>query len=89
MSRRKIVVLPESLETNDFVEHDVFTDVTQDGEIYTSYRIVRVTHAIVDDPQGWNFVANVVGIAKNRLGVAELKIVDRLITESRISLTPQ
>jgi hypothetical protein len=88
MSTPHTVVLSESLEISDFVQYDIFTDVTQDGEIYTSYRIVRVTHAIIDDPDGWNFVANVVGIHDKHMGVAQLKIVDRMITESRVSLTP-
>ena len=88
MSNPHTVVLSESLEISDFVQYDIFTDVTEDGEIYTSYRIVRVTHAIVDDPDGWNFVANVVGIHENHMGVAQLKVVDRMITESQVSLTP-
>jgi hypothetical protein len=88
MSSPRTVVLSESLETSDFVQHDIFTDVTEDGEIYTSYRIARITHTIVDDPDGWNYVANVVGIHENHMGVAELKVVVRLITESRVSLTP-
>jgi hypothetical protein len=88
MSTPRTVVLSESLETSDFVRYDIFTDVTDDGEIYTSYRIVRITHAIVDDPDGWNYVANVVGIHENHMGVAELKVVDQMITDSRVSLTP-
>jgi hypothetical protein len=88
MSSPRTVVLSESLEISDFVESDIFTDVTEDGEIYTSYRIVRVTHAIVDDPDGWNYIANVVGIHEARIGVADLKVVDRMITDSRVTLTP-
>jgi hypothetical protein len=49
---------------------------------------VRVTHAIVDDPDGWNYIANVVGIHEARIGVADLKVVDRMITDSRVTLTP-
>jgi hypothetical protein len=88
MSSPRTVVLSESLEISDFVQSDIFTDVTEDGEIYTSYRIVRVTHAIVDDPDGWNYIANVVGIHEAHIGVADLKVVDRMITDSRVTLTP-
>lgn len=88
MSNPHTIVLSESLETSDFVQYDIFTDVTEDGEIYTSYRIVRVTHAIVDDPDGWNYIANVVGIHEAHIGVADLKVVERMITDSRVTLTP-
>ncbi|CAB4651849.1 unannotated protein [freshwater metagenome] len=88
MSTSRTVVLSESLETSDFVEYDVFTDVTKDGEIYTSYRIVRMTHAIIDDPDGWNYVANVVGIHEAVIGVAYLKVEDRMINDSLITLSP-
>jgi hypothetical protein len=49
---------------------------------------VRVTHAIVDDPDGWNYIANVVGIHEAHIGVADLKVVERMITDSRITPTP-
>jgi hypothetical protein len=88
MSTPKIIVLSESLEPSDFVDYDIFTDVTKDGEIYTSYRIVRVTHALVDDPDGWNYIANVVGIHEERIGVAYLKVEDRMINDSLIPLSP-
>lgn len=89
MSNPRTVVLSESLEISDFVDYDIFTDVTHDGEIYTTFRIIRITHAIVNHPDGWNFVANVVGVHENHMGVADLKVVDRMITESRVSLTPR
>lgn len=88
MSDPRRVVLSESFEVSDFVQYDIFTDVTQHGEIYTSFRIVRFTHAIIDDPDGWNFVANVASIHENHMGVAELKVVDRMITDSRVFLSP-
>jgi hypothetical protein len=87
MSIPRTVVLSESLETSDFVQYDIFTDVTNDGEIYTSFRIVKVTHAIVDDPDDWNYVANVVGIHESHIGVAHLKVVDRMITQSKVTLS--
>lgn len=89
MSNSRTIVLSESLEISDFVEYDVFTDVTKDGEIYTSYRIVRMTHAIIDDPDGWNYVANVVDINEGHMGVAYLKVEDRMINDSLITLSPK
>lgn len=88
MTGPKTIVLSESLETFDFVAHDIFTDVTGDGEIYTSYRIVRITHAIVGDPEGWSYIANVVALREGLIGVAYLKVTERIITESRVTLTP-
>lgn len=89
MSSPRTVVLSESLEISDFVDYDIFTNVTHDGEIYTTFRIIRITHAIVNHPDGWNFVANVVGVHESHMGVAELKVVERIITESQVTLTPR
>ena len=47
-----------------------------------------MTHALVDDPDGWNYIANVVGIHEERIGVAYLKVEDRMINDSLITLSP-
>jgi hypothetical protein len=88
MSGPRTIVLSESLETNDFVRYDIFTDVTHDGEVYTSYRIVRITHALIEDPDGWNYIANVTGIHQSVIAVAHLKVEDQLVIESKVTLTP-
>ena len=80
-------ILPEDTSTGSVVDDPVFTEVTGSGEIYTRYRIVRFTHEILDDPDGWTHVANVVSLRSGRIGTARLKVEERSITESCVKLT--
>lgn len=84
MNPPHFILLSEATSVDDFVDDPVFTDVTNDGEIYTTYRIVRFTHEVQDHHETWTHMANVsleygVGIA-----VAYLRIRNRIIEDSRI-----
>ena len=80
-------LLPEGTPTGDIVDDPEFTEVTRNGEVYTLYRIVRITHEASDHPQGWTHMANVVRVRTPALGVALLQIVDRVIEDARVTLS--
>lgn len=79
------VLLSELTRVEDFLEDPVFADVSQAGETYTSYRVVRITHEAADHPEGWTHLANVTRAHDGATGVARLRIVDRHIEESRVT----
>lgn len=79
------VLLSELTRVEDFLEDPVFADVSQAGETYTSYRVVRITHESADHPVGWTHLANVTRARDGATGVARLRIVDRHIEESRVT----
>lgn len=69
------------------IDDPEFTDVSEDGETYTRYRIVRVTHEAPAHPDGWTHMANVVRVRKHALGVALLRVANRVIEDSMVSVT--
>lgn len=64
-----------------------FTEVTMDGEVYTLYRVVRLTHEFVRHPEGWTHLANVARIREPAIGVAHLQVIERAIEEARVVLS--
>lgn len=88
MSDRWFRLLPEGFDLSKVVDDPEFTDVSRDGEIYTRYRIVRITHESVDHPDGWTHMANVVRVRKHALGVAMLLVRNRIIEDSHVTLAP-
>jgi hypothetical protein len=78
-------LLSELTRVEDFLKDPVFADVSQAGETYTSYRVVRITHEAIDHPEGWTHLANVTRARDGATGVARLRIVDRHIEESRVT----
>lgn len=87
MNSDPFVLLPESTQTFEIVDDPVFTEVTRNGEAYTLYRIVRVTHAATNHPEGWTHMANVVRVRTPAIGVALLLVVDRVIEDARVTLS--
>ncbi|NBP53077.1 MAG: hypothetical protein EBU67_02065 [Actinobacteria bacterium] len=75
MSDEVFRLLPESVPTDDIVDDPEFTEVTRNGEIYTLFRIVRVTHE------------SVVRIRKPAIGVAHLRIIARVIEDAKVTLS--
>ena len=73
---------------SDYVENPVFTDVTNDGEIYTTYRIVRITHEVFEHPDEWTHLANVTLEFNIGIGVAHLRLKNKVVEASRIKPTP-
>ena len=73
---------------SDYVDNPVFTDVTNDGEIYTTYRIVRITHEVFEHPDDWTHLANVTLEFNIGIGVAHLRLKNKLVEASRIKPTP-
>lgn len=84
MSDLRLALLSELAATSEFVDDDVFTDVSEDGERYTSYRIVRMTHSIEPNDEGWTHLANVGLLDGTAIAVALLKIHLRVVEDSKV-----
>lgn len=80
-------LLPEGTETSAIVDDPEFTEITRNGEVYTLFRIVRFTHEASDHPEGWTHMANVVRVRTPALGVALLRVVDRVIDDACVTLS--
>lgn len=80
-------LLPEGFDPFDVVDDLEFTDVTNQGEVYTLYRIVRITHEATGQPDRWTHMANVSRERDRALGVAHLRVVDRVIVDSMVTLS--
>lgn len=80
-------LVSELIDASSFVDDAVFTDVSEDGEIYTTYRIVRITHTIESHPQQWSHQANVARLDGKVIGVALLEIKDRIVMSSKVVST--
>jgi hypothetical protein len=88
MTTPRYVLLSEGTAVSDYVENPVFTDVTNDGEIYTTYRIVRITHEVFEHPDDWSHLANVTLEFNIGIGVAHLRLKNKVVEASRIKPTP-
>ena len=87
MSDARFELLPEGLDPAEIVDDLEFTEVTNHDEVYTLFRIVRFTHAVFGHPEGWTHMANVVRVRRNALGTALLRIADRSIEESSVTVS--
>lgn len=81
-------VLSELVRVEDFLDDAVFTDVTKNGEHYTRYRVIRVTHEVTGHPLGWTHMANVVPVRAAGMGVAHLRVENRSIEDSEVTMAP-
>lgn len=79
-------LLPEGTETDQFVDDPEFTVVTGDGEIYTLFRIVRITHDCTKAKLPWTHLANVARVVDRAIGVARLLILDRVIVDASVDI---
>ncbi len=86
MSEYESRLLPEGLSPTELVDDLEFTEVTDDGEVYTLYRIVRITEEFIDSRDNWSHLANVVRVRDPGIGVAHLLIRDRVIYEAMVTL---
>ena len=80
-------LVSELANVDDFVEEEVFTEVSDDGEIYTTYRIVRITDLISNHPERWTHRANVVRIDAPIIGVCLLRIEERIVMDAQVVFT--
>lgn len=80
-------LLSETSRTLDYVDDPEFTEVTGSGEIYTLFRIVRITHEAEHSDSEWTHLANVVRVSDSALGVAELRVVYRVILDARVTVS--
>lgn len=87
MNDARFELLPESQASEEFIDDVEFTEVTNLGEVYTLYRIVRFTHLVHDHPDGWTHVANVVRVRRTALGVALLRIAERIVEDASVTLS--
>ena len=83
------LLLPEGLPTSTFVDDAEFTEVTDHGEVYTLFRIVRFTHEFDHHREGWTHLANVVRARNQAIGVAHLLINDRVIHEAKVVISSE
>ena len=81
-------LLSELTKVDDFLDEAVFTDVTNEGETYTRYRVTRVTHEVSGHPRDWTHMANVVPVRTSGIGVALLRVVNRAIEDSEVTMSP-
>lgn len=88
MEQPTYVLLSELISVSEIIEDPLFTDVSRDGEIYTTYRIVRFTHEILNHSENWTHLANVALEYDTGFGVAFLRIRNRLVEDSRIKPPP-
>jgi hypothetical protein len=81
-------LLSELAKVEDYLDEAVFTDVTEEGESYCRHRVTRITHEISGHPGGWTHMANVVPVRSSGIGVALLRVVNRAIEDSEVTLSP-
>lgn len=81
-------LLPERSPWQDFVDDSEFSEVTEHGEVYTLYQVIRFTHIATNHPEGWTHQANVTQVRSLRIGVALLSVVDRIIVDAKVTLSP-
>lgn len=84
MSDLRMTLLSELSATTNFVDDDIFTEVSDDGERYTTYRIIRVTHTIAPNDESWTHLANVALLDGSAIAVALLNVRDRIVEDSRV-----
>lgn len=77
-------LLPEGTETDQIVDDPEFTVVTGNGEIYTLFRIVRITHDCTDAKLPWTHLANVSRVVDRAIGVGRLLVVQRVIVDASV-----
>lgn len=87
MSDDHFSLLAEGHSITEIVDDPVFTEVTENGEVYTLYRVVRFTHQATSHPDGWTHRANVVRVHDPRLGVALIRVAHRIIEDARVTLS--
>ena len=87
MSTPRYVLLSEATTISDYVDNPVFTDVTNDGETYTTYRIVRITHEVFEHPDDWTHLANVTRVRNPAIGVARLRVTDHAVDDAKVTLS--
>lgn len=80
-------LVSELIDVSTIVNDVVFTDVSDDGEMYTTYRIIRFTHTIENHPQHWTHQANIASLDGSVIGVALLDIRDRIVMSSQVVST--
>lgn len=80
-------LLSELSRVEDHLDDAVFTDVTNDGETYTRYRVTRVTHEVSGHPREFTHMANVVEVRSTGMAVALLRVVNRAVEDSEVTVT--
>ena len=76
--------LPDSFEVTDFIEDPLFTEVSEGGEVYTTYRVLKFTHAFSSHTAGWTHIAQVEKVYEPGRYEAFLEVVRRHIERSRV-----
>lgn len=89
MIERGCRLLAESTTTDEIVDCPDFTVVSGDGEIYTLFHIVRITHDCTESHDTWSHLANVWRAADHAMGVARITVVDRVIVDASVTMAPR
>jgi len=77
--------LPADLSVESVVDDAVFTDVTESGEVYRTFRIIRFVYEFDSHPQGWTHLAFAVAERNSHEVEVFLRIENRVIEESYVS----
>jgi len=81
-------LLPEGVLVTAIVDDPFFFNDTATTEIYTLFRIVRMTHDLMNNPEGWTHRGNITRLADSAIGTALFRIVDREVVDVRVRLAP-
>lgn len=85
MSEFGLHPLPADLAVESVVDDAVFTDVTESGELYRTFRIIRFVYEFDAHPQGWTHLAVAVAERNSHEVEVFLQIENRVIEESYVS----
>lgn len=66
------------------LDDPVFTDVTEDGEVYRTYLVTSIVFEFTGHPEGWTHLVTVVHGDSQRQLEAFLKVADRSVDDSRV-----
>lgn len=78
--------LPADLAVVSVVDDPLFTDVTEGGEVYRTFRIVRFVYEFDCHPQGWTHLAVALAERNSHEVEAFLRVENRVVEESYVSV---
>lgn len=78
--------LPADLAVASVVDDPLFTDVTEGGEVYRTFRIVRFVYEFDRHPQGWTHLAVALAERNSHEVEAFLRVENRVVEESYVSV---
>lgn len=74
----------DRLLVRQILDNPIFTDVTDGGETYTTYRVIRIVHTFASHPSGWTHIAEVTPLRSRGLFEAFLDVRQKSIERSKV-----